>query len=80
MDNYYLNDAVYLAEDFLEKSEPPYQGEVDYGDRAEHCWNGDHANPNAISRLRYNTFYLPKILKRIEESAPEGADLTSWKY
>ncbi|MXO64955.1 hypothetical protein [Altericroceibacterium endophyticum] len=80
MDNYYLNDAVYLAEDFLEKAEPPYQGEVDYGDRAEHCWNGDHANPNAISRLRYNTFYLPKILKRIEDSAPEGADLTSWKY
>lgn len=80
MDNYYLNNAVYLMEDFLQKADPPYQGEVDYGDRAEHCWNGDHANSNAISRLRYNTFYLPKILKRIEDSAPQGADLTSWKY
>jgi hypothetical protein len=57
-----------------------YGGEVDYGDRAEHCWNGDHQNPNAVSRLRYNTMYVPKILKRIEATAPEGADLTSWRY
>ncbi len=81
MDNYYLNNAVYLTEEFLEgTTDPYYDGEVDYGDRAEHCWNGDQQNPNAISRLRYNTMYLPKILKRIEESAPKGADLTSWRY
>lgn len=81
MDNYYLNNAVYLMEEFLEGTMyPHYDGEVDYGDRAEHCWNGDHDNPNHISRLRYNTMYVPKILKRIEESAPEGADLKSWRY
>ncbi|MFN3849929.1 MAG: hypothetical protein ACK4NY_10890 [Spirosomataceae bacterium] len=81
MDNFYLNNAVYLMEDFLKKTEKPhYYGEVDYGDRAEHCWNGDHNNPNYISRLRYNTMYIPKWLKRIELSAPKGADLTSWRY
>lgn len=81
MDNYYLNNAVYLMEDFLKKTKTPfYGGEVDYGDRAEHCWNGDHEHPNYISRLRYNTMYLPKILKRITESAPKGADVKSWKY
>lgn len=81
MDNYYLNNAVYLAEEFLEQTRAPhYGGEVDYGDRAEHCWNGDHENPNHISRLRYHTMYLPKILERIEKTAPEGADLTSWRY
>ena len=81
MDNYYLNNAVYLMEEFLENtSEPYYQGEVDYGARDEHCWNGDHENPNAISRLRYNTMYMSKIMKRIETSAPAGADLTSWRY
>jgi hypothetical protein len=81
MDNYYLNNAVYLMEDFLESTTDPYYGgEVDYGDRAEHCWNGDHENGNHLSRLRYNTFYLPKIMQRIEDSAPEGADLTSWRY
>ena len=81
MDNYYLNNAVMLMEDFLEKTENPhYDGEVAYGDGDEHCWNGDPDLPNAISRLRYNTMYVPKILERIEKSAPEGADLTSWRY
>lgn len=81
MDNYYLNNAVYLMEDFLESTtEPYYEGEVLYGDRAEHCWNGDPDQPNAISRLRYNTMYLPKIMERIWKSAPAGADLTSWRY
>lgn len=78
MDNFHLNNAVYLMEDFLKKTD--YQAEVKYGDRAEHCWNGDPTLPNAISRLRYNSMYIPKILKRIEEAAPKGADLTSWRY
>ena len=80
MDNYYLNNAVYLVEDFLKKADPPYGGEVDYGDRAEHCWNGDHTQPNAISRLRYHQMHAPKIVERILKSAPAGADLTSWRY
>jgi hypothetical protein len=81
MDNYYLNNAVYLTEDFLKTtSNPPYGGEVDYGDRAEHCWNGDHTRPNAYSRLRYIQMFAPKIVERIEKSAPPGADLTSWRY
>lgn len=81
MDNYYLNNAVYLVEEFLENTKNPYYaGEVDYGDRAEHCWNGDHENPNYISRLRYNTFYLPRIMKIIERDAPAGADTKSWRY
>ncbi|WP_026998517.1 hypothetical protein [Eisenibacter elegans] len=81
MDNFYLNNAVYLAEEFLKKtSNPPYEGLVDYGDRAEHCWNGDHSQPNYISRLRYHTMYVKRILERIEQSAPKGADLKSWRY
>jgi hypothetical protein len=81
MDNYYLNNAVYLVEDFLENTKnPPFEGEIDYGDRAEHCWNGDHTRPNAISRLRYHQMFVPKIVERIHKSAPRGADLTSWKY
>lgn len=81
MDNYYLNNAVYLMEDFLENTtDPYYDGEVLYGDRAEHCWNGDPDEPNHISRLRYNSMYVPKIMKRISESAPAGADLSSWIY
>jgi hypothetical protein len=81
MDNSYLNNAVYLMEDFLESTtDPYYDGVVDYGDGFGHCWNGDHERPNAISRLRYNQMYVPKIMERIRKAAPPGADLTSWSY
>jgi hypothetical protein len=81
MDNYYLNNAVYLVENTLKKlSDPPYGGEVLYGDRAEHCWNGDPKEPNAISRLRYHQMYAPKIVDRLLKTAPPGADVTSWRY
>ena len=81
MDNYYLNNAVYLTEAFLEKTTSPYYGgEVDYGDRAEHCWNGDHTQPNAVSRLRYHQMFAPKIVSRMLKTAPPGADTRSWRY
>jgi hypothetical protein len=81
MDNYYLNNAVYLMEEFLESTNDPYyDGEVDYGDRAEHCWNGDHTRPNAISRLRYNQMFIKRAVERMNETAPVGFDLKSWKY
>jgi hypothetical protein len=80
-DNYMLNDAVYLIEDFLKNTtNPPYEGEVKYGERAEHCWNGDPDQPNYFSRLHYNTMYIPIILDRLKNTAPPGADLTSWRY
>ena len=75
-DNYFLNNAVYHLEDFLKTTkDPPYEGEVKYGERAEHCWNGDPNLPNELSRLHYHTMYLPTILDRIEKTAPKGADL-----
>ncbi len=80
MDNYYLNNAVYFTEEFLRSADPPFEGEIDYGDRDEHCWNGDHDLPNAISRLRYHQMFIPKIVQRILDTAPEGADLESWRY
>jgi hypothetical protein len=79
-DNYYLTDSVYFAQERLESLTPPYGGTVAYGDRAEHCWNGDPTLPNAYSRLHYNTQYLPQILQRMAATAPAGADLSSWRY
>lgn len=79
MDNYYLNNAVVLTEEFLEKtSNPYYGGEVDYGNGAEHCWNGDQKNPNHISRLRYNTMYIKKIRERLKKTAPRNHNLKNW--
>ena len=81
MDNYYLNNAVYLAEEMLEVTKDPYyEGKVDYGDRAEHCWNGDHDNPNHISRLRYHSMFIKQWAKEVASRAPSEADLSSWRY
>jgi hypothetical protein len=81
MDNFYLNNAVYSAEDMLKGlKNPDCQCEVDYGDRAEHCWNGDHTQPNYISRLRYHRMFIPKWSEEVKSRAPLGADLKSWRY
>jgi hypothetical protein len=81
MDSYYLNNAVYLAEEMLKSMhEPAYNGEVDYGDRAEHCWNGDHTQPIYISRFRYHQLFVTKWAEEVKKRAPAGADLNSWRY
>ncbi len=81
MDTYYLNDAVYDAEGVLKKlNNPACDCQVDYGDRAEHCWNGDHIQPNYISRLRYHQMYIKKWAEEVKTRAPKGADLKSWRY
>ncbi len=81
MDNYYLNNAVYLTEQVLKNlKDPPADAEVDYGDRAEHCWNGDQTQPNAISRLRYAQMFIPRIMDQIRKNHPSGVDTLSWRY
>ncbi len=79
-DTYYLTDAVYFAQERLEALQPAWGGEIAYGDRAEHCWNGDPKLANAYSRLHYDVQYLPQIMARIKATAPKDADLTSWRY
>ena len=81
MDNYYLNNAVYLVEEVLKGlKDPAYGGEVAYGDRAEHCWNGDETRANAYSRLRYHQMFIPRFVERARRTAPPGADVQSWRY
>jgi hypothetical protein len=79
-DNYHLNNAVYLVEEFLKTADPPAEAEVDYEPRAEHCWNGDHTRPNATSRLRYHQMFIPRILGEIRKRHPSGVDTVSWRY
>jgi hypothetical protein len=80
-DNFFLNDAVYRAEDFLKTAaNPPADAKVDYGARDEHCWSGDHDHVNAISRLTYNSRMIPMMVERWTKSAPAGADTKSWRY
>lgn len=81
LDNYYLDNAVRLAEEFLESTtDPHYAGDVDYGDGHEHCWNGDHTRGNGYSRLRYHQMFIPRIMDQIRKNHPANPDTLSWRY
>jgi hypothetical protein len=69
MDSFYLNDAVGLLEQFLEKTtSPPYGGRVTYERLKPHCWG-----PGEAELLRLMTGHM-------EKNAPQGADRESWRY
>lgn len=81
IDNYYLHHAVFRAQEaFSLLTNPLPQAEFAYGDRAEHCWNGDPTRPNAESRLRYHQMFIPRIMDQIRKSHPANADTLSWRY
>ena len=70
MDNGYLNNAVYILEEFLESTTDPYYGGVvEYGDRQPHCYSGHDRR-----------YWFGQLQARILETAPAGADLASWRY
>jgi hypothetical protein len=78
-DNFFLNDAVYYADDFLKGTRnPPADAQVDYGARDEHCWSGDHANANMVSRLTYNSRFIKLMTAHFLKTAK--GDTSSWRY
>jgi hypothetical protein len=77
MDTYFLEEAARLLEQFLEStSDPYYDGWFDWGERAPHCYSGEAEFPGQTSYQRV----LPLMRDRILRTAPEGADVTSWRY
>jgi hypothetical protein len=75
-DTYYLDRAVHLMQDFMETTtDPYYHGTFDFGQRKPHCYTG-----NFDPKVGLNQHYLPEMVKHMEETAPQGADLGSWKY
>jgi len=75
-DTFYLNRAVHLLQDFLvTTTNPYYRGSFDYGEDKPHCYTG-----NFDRQVGLNQHYLPLMTKHMEETAPPGADVSSWKY
>jgi hypothetical protein len=68
-----------LAVGFREATPAPYGGTL--GDAAPAL---RHATApfcrRCRDRLRYIQMFAPKIVGRIEKSAPAGSDVKSWKY
>ncbi|KAL4115121.1 hypothetical protein PRIC2_014015 [Phytophthora ramorum] len=84
-DSYYLNDAVFLLEDFLKTtSEPFYNGSIVYGVTDgrgyEHCWTGSFDQSISLGWHTVNQRMLPQMVDHIVQSAPEGADLSFTSY
>ena len=78
-DNFFLNDAVYRAEEFLATASPPADAEFLYGARDEHCWSGDASTFNAVSRLTYTERFLPRMAEWWARTAPPGTDVSGWR-
>ena len=75
-DTYYLDRAVHLLKDFLESTtDPYYHGSFEFGVRKPHCYAGDFDPAVGL-----NQHYWPEMVKHMEQTAPPGADLQSWKY
>ncbi len=71
MDHYYLNEAVYLLEEFLESTtDPYYDGAFIYGrPQKGHGW---HPMTNAE--------LMREMAEHITARAPRGEDTSTWKY
>ena len=75
-DSFYLDRAVHLLQDFMETTTAPYyHGTFDFGQRKPHCYAG-----NFDPKVGLNQHYIPEMVKHMEETAPKGADVSSWKY
>lgn len=73
MDNFYLNEAVYEMEAFLEGTENPYYaGTFQYGrPRQTHGWNPFGRNTGEMEKA---------MAEHIEKNAPQGEDSRRWQY
>jgi hypothetical protein len=81
MDNGYLNNAVYQAEEFFRKTKnPPADVDIVYGERREHCFTGDTEHPNNVGSRTMHQRYMPAMARWMIKTAPRGADTTSWVY
>ncbi len=49
-DNFFLNNAVHLLDEFLSKADPPYKGRIVYGPGKEHGWS-DVSMPKKMKEM-----------------------------
>jgi hypothetical protein len=76
-DTYFLEEAAFLLQRFLESTKDPYYaGSFDIGRRQPHCYAGMPEFPGQTVSQRV----LPQMVERILRTAPPGADVTSWRY
>jgi len=82
MDHYYLNEGVYLLEEFLKTTEDPhYSGRFVYGPRGGHGWNPwltDTLDFDPDERLFLEMYW--EMAEQIQKNTPDGESTAMWNY
>jgi hypothetical protein len=75
MDQFYINNALYLLEDFLKSTDsPPYGGSFRYGrPMIGHSFSGMGLDPWPFALMR-------EMAGHIRSKAPQGFDHNQWSY
>jgi len=77
MDSYYLNEAVYLLQDFLDSTtDPPAEATFEYGWRRPHCFIG-YSPTRPDQDLSYAEF-VQKAADHMWNNAPPNAERGWW--
>lgn len=78
-DNYYLEEAVYLMQEFLDSAtNPPAEATIQYGFRGRHSWIG-RSLINPDKQMTYAEF-VDIVADFVTRDAPPGAATESWSY
>ncbi len=74
MDSYYLDNAVYLLDEFLSnEAKPRIDFEIQYGRRKPHCWTG--YSPNDPKKDMTTVEFVRIAADHMARWAPAGSDL-----
>jgi len=74
MDSYYLDNAVYLLDEFLNnEAQPRIETKIQYGRRKPHCWTG--YSPNIAGEDMTTKEFVRIAADHMASNAPVGADL-----
>lgn len=74
MDSYYLDNAVYLLEEYLKSATSPrIDASIQYGRRKPHCWTG--YSPTGSGENMTTVEFVGIVAEHFRENAPAGADL-----
>lgn len=80
-DTYYLDGAVHLMQHALESTaNPRSDATFDYGVDQPHCYTGPPGSTTREGSLTFTQRVLKAAAAHMLESAPKGADTTSWRY
>jgi Putative esterase len=71
MDSYYLDNAVYLMEDFFKTaSGPRVEASFEYGRRKPHCWTG--YSPSGSGEDITNAEFITQVSEYFQQNQPSG--------